>query len=714
MEEKFYKSVLENSPIGYAYHEIVLDKKGEPVDYIFLEVNSTFTKFTGLKKEEITGKRVTQVIAGIEKDSINWIGEYGEVALKGIEKEFDGYSNALKQHYRIKAYCPKKGYFITIFSNVDKEKNLEDEILEFFEISPYEIYKFDKTGKIISVNSKAGRNSGYTKNEVLNMNMKDFLISEERVKKFENEVLNTGKKREFHWEYPYKTKGGEIRHGRCTIVRQDDGNFTAFTNDVTDFYMSKMEEENARQQYKKLYDNLNSGCAVYRVENNGESGKDYIIEDFNKKSLEIENKTIEEVVGKSLYDIRPKIDEYGLIDIFREVWETGKEVSFPSKIYVDENYQNYYENHVFKLSDNKIVALYDDVTDFMLAQQELKLKSSMLENYIQKAPYGIFVIDKNGKYKDANLEAQKMSGYTREELLDMGAYSHESKDNILPLSEIIEDAKTRDTIDIERYYIKKDGTKMLWHVRGVILDEDNSLGFVKDITQERESQRKLEESEKESRALFDNAGVGIGYYNVEGRAKLFNNLSAKSMGGKPEDFEGKTIYELFPKEDAQVYMQRLTLALSSKEPKEYEDIDITPNGKKWFTSTYNSIHNSRNELLGVEVTVKDITEIKKSEEALRISEERFRNMIEASGAIMLLIDPQTTKIDHANPAACKFYGWSLEEMLGKKIYEINIASRKEVDKRIRTVVESGNSRFSFKHKLRNEQVRDGCSRFYTY
>ena len=42
MNEDFYKEILENSPVGYAFHEVLLNDKGAPVDYVFLEANEAF------------------------------------------------------------------------------------------------------------------------------------------------------------------------------------------------------------------------------------------------------------------------------------------------------------------------------------------------------------------------------------------------------------------------------------------------------------------------------------------------------------------------------------------------------------------------------------------------------------------------------------------------------------------------------------------------
>ncbi len=65
--------------------------------------------------------------------------------------------------------------------------------------------------------------------------------------------------------------------------------------------------------FRGLFDHMTSGSAVYEVRNDGSKGTDYIIREFNRKSLEMEEKKMEEVLGRSLFDLRPNIDDYGLI-----------------------------------------------------------------------------------------------------------------------------------------------------------------------------------------------------------------------------------------------------------------------------------------------------------------------------------------------------------------------------------------------------------------
>jgi len=128
MTSEFYKQLLNQSPMGYAYHKIICDQEGLPIDYEFVEVNGMFEKLTGLKKIEIIGKKITDVLPDILKSSFDWIGYYGDVALNGTEQEFEQYSEPLHRWYRINVFSPEKGYFVTSFVDITKEKEQLDEL----------------------------------------------------------------------------------------------------------------------------------------------------------------------------------------------------------------------------------------------------------------------------------------------------------------------------------------------------------------------------------------------------------------------------------------------------------------------------------------------------------------------------------------------------------------------------------------------------------
>lgn len=124
MPDKVRRQVLNAMPVSYALHRIILDGAGHPCDYEFLEANKAFEASTGLLISEIVGKKVTEVLPDIREDKFDWIKTYGEVALTGRSLNFEQYSGPLKKWYKINAYSPEKGYFVTLVNEITKEKEL--------------------------------------------------------------------------------------------------------------------------------------------------------------------------------------------------------------------------------------------------------------------------------------------------------------------------------------------------------------------------------------------------------------------------------------------------------------------------------------------------------------------------------------------------------------------------------------------------------------
>ena len=124
MDVHFYKQVIEKYSGGYAYHKIICDQDGIPVDYQFIEVNLAFQSLTGLEDTDIIGKKVTEILPGIEKSEFDWIKFYGDIALQNGKEEFEQFSESLKRWYRVYTYSPEKYYFITLFTDISKEKEI--------------------------------------------------------------------------------------------------------------------------------------------------------------------------------------------------------------------------------------------------------------------------------------------------------------------------------------------------------------------------------------------------------------------------------------------------------------------------------------------------------------------------------------------------------------------------------------------------------------
>lgn len=150
------------------------------------------------------------------------------------------------------------------------------------------------------------------------------------------------------------------------------------------------------------------------------------------------------------------------------------------------------------------------------------------------------------------------------------------------------------------------------------------------------AERSLLEVEQCYRYLFEYSDTGIAFYDPEGTVISYNQKAANNMGGNPEDYVGKSIFDLFPKADAKHYMNRMKQALKSNKQEEYIDYIELPTGNKWFHSKYNRIRALDGNAAGVQIISQDITEQKKAEDDLKESENQFRRAVEAAPVPIML------------------------------------------------------------------------------
>ncbi|RQW81060.1 MAG: PAS domain S-box protein [Methanothrix sp.] len=125
--EERYRSLFNSMTEGFALHEIICDEKGEPVDYRFLDTNPAFERLTRLKREDVIGKTLNEVLPG---EDPRWIKEYGAVALTGEPKQFENYSPALGRHYEVFSYSPAPRQFAVLLMDITERKQAEELLQE--------------------------------------------------------------------------------------------------------------------------------------------------------------------------------------------------------------------------------------------------------------------------------------------------------------------------------------------------------------------------------------------------------------------------------------------------------------------------------------------------------------------------------------------------------------------------------------------------------
>jgi PAS domain S-box-containing protein len=153
------------------------------------------------------------------------------------------------------------------------------------------------------------------------------------------------------------------------------------------------ELANSEQRFREMFQRMSSAVAVYQAVDEGD---DFVFADFNPAAERTEKIKKDAVIGRRVTEVFPGIKDFGILDVFRLVWKTGQSVHYPLKLYRDERVVGWRDNYIYRLAGGEIVALYDDVSDRILAEQareklmkELQAKNEELEGIVFVASHDL-------------------------------------------------------------------------------------------------------------------------------------------------------------------------------------------------------------------------------------------------------------------------------------------------------------------------------------
>jgi len=155
------------------------------------------------------------------------------------------------------------------------------------------------------------------------------------------------------------------------------------------------------------------------------------------------------------------------------------------------------------------------------------------------------------------------------------------------------------------------------------------------------------------------------------------------MGGKPEDFIGKSLYDIFPKADADGYFGRIKQAIDSQTSQAYEDKVNLPQGAMWFESVYTRVTDITGKVIGIQIVSTDISERKLADEELQREKQLLRLFVEHSPAAIAMLDRELKYIITSRRFLTD-YRLGEQNIIGRSHYEVlpEISDRiKEVNRR---------------------------------
>lgn len=319
-----------------------------------------------------------------------------------------------------------------------------------------------------------------------------------------------------------------------------------------------------------------------------------------------------------------------------------------------------------------------DITEQRRANQSLKLFRTLID----QSSDAIEVVDPNTmRFLDCNKSAYQDLGYSREEFLSLSVYDIDALVDERRTAQLAEEMDQSGFVIFESVRRRKDGSTFPVEVnlKTVRLERDYRVAVVRDITERKLAEDALRQAERKYRDIFENAVEGIFQIRPGGGYISANLALARMLGfASPEELiseRSDPSKQNFVDLDRRQEYNRLLLEEGFVRNFEYEDYRKDAS-RIWLSDNVHAVRDSEGTLIYYEGTTQDITARKLVEQALRESEERYRELFENAKDVTYVHD-LSGKYTSVNRAAEKLTGYKLSEILGKNF--INFVPPEQIE-----------------------------------
>lgn len=285
-------------------------------------------------------------------------------------------------------------------------------------------------------------------------------------------------------------------------------------------------------------------------------------------------------------------------------------------------------------------------------------------------------LDPEGRLKSVNQAMAKLLGRSASDLLGQpfSEWTAPCQGGIV-LESLQRVLGTRSAQLFEITLVRSDGREVPVEVA---LEPDGEPGhsgyfaFVHDLTDHKLVECALRESEERFRRLYDEAPVGYHEVDTEGRIVSINKTECDMLGYALDELIGRSVFEVIAEESREVARKAFPEKVAGRLPlRPFERTIMTRDGRALILAfEERHKHDQKGNVNGLRTTVRDVTDKKRAEAALLISERRARALFQGMEEAVFVHDVEGRILD-ANPAASRLLGYSREELLAMTTQQID-------------------------------------------
>ncbi len=492
--------------------------------------------------------------------------------------------------------------------------------------------------------------------------------------------------------------------------------FLYYHNLTKNDYTHWINQEKERSRYfKEFYSVLHSiPDGVITI------NKNQVVTKANSKALELLNIDKNKIIDKSLSSIDNFNDE--IINLIEQIF--SKEEIYETTINIENNITK--NNNIILIKGSPIydennnieavaLILSDKTTEVETLKKVAKSEEQyrmLFNNMTQGFALHEIITDEennpiNYRYIDINSAFEEMTGFTKEVAIGKTILDFMPKIEQYWIDIFGKVALTGEPIRFENY---SSDIGKYFDVFAFSPKIGQFAVVFTDITKRREYFTELKRQQEFTQTILDKMPIGVGLGSFKSKVfKYSNNKFNEVYGWDYSELENVDGYyeKVFPdKKQRNKNRIKINEALVSGDINKMSWRDIQIQTKSGETKNVNIIMIPLPEQDTSIHIVIDNTEVKLLEQIAEEREVLFSSIFYDNFSMMLLVDPETKQIIDANQAAVDFYGWSLEEFKKLKVYDLNIRTKNQIDKKVSTVITKKQMLLDEKHRLKDGTIKN--------
>ncbi len=664
--ENKYRKLFEILDDGFALHELIYDKDGKAIDWIYVDVNKKYKEFWGAQND-IIGKSFFESFSFAEKMWVDLASDV--VSTRHPRKTFDWLPNH-DRYIETTEFWFDDNMFAAIFKDITKEHLASEKLKQSEEkfrniVTNVDVinYAIDKNGIFTLSEGRSLDKLGLKSGEIVGSSVFEVYKDNPEITSAVNRCF-AGESIEEIFKL-----NESFFDTRFTPTFDGKGQVTGLLGvsiDISDRKMAEKALVDSEKKYRLLFGNMTSGFALHQMiydEQGNPTDFKYI--EVNPAFEKMTGIDVSNLIGYTVKEVMPKTEDHW-IQTFGIVAMTGEPISYMN--YAQE-LGKYFDTYAFSPEKDTFAVIFNDATDRVNAQKELKASEEKFYMAFHTSPDAIAISRiSDGQYLEVNKGLSSLLGYSIEEVIGMTSIGIKLWVNTEDRDRLVQGLTDKGEVkNQEIQFRKKDGEILIGLLSAVVINlqgEKCALSITRDITARKKIEESLKESEAKARLFVENVPLPVAMFDTNMRYIMASKRWSIDYKLGDQNLIGLSHYEVFPeigetwKDD---HRRVLSGEVYKKNADKFERADGTV---QWLRYELYPWRKADDQIGGVVMFTEDITDRKLSEDALANTYETLKVILETIPVALFDLDTNGFVKSIWNPAAEQLTGWTKEEAIG--------------------------------------------------